>query len=110
MLLVIRVTYGDQLPEIFGVIHFPGVTQLVDEDIINKLEWQLHECDIKTNGAVAATAPPSAAGVRKTYAAIAKIVLRRQICEAFWQIAFRFDTQGFDDDVAHLAVDAWLLQ
>ncbi len=80
----------------------------MNQNIIYEYMWQFHKRYIQTDGALAAAAPPAAAGVREADTFVVAIELFGQVRQAFWQVAFGFDPQGGGDDVTHHAFYFWI--
>ena len=49
---------GNNLPKGVTVIHLRRVRKFVNQYVVNELEWQFHEGDIKADGTIAATTSP----------------------------------------------------
>lgn len=64
------------------------VAKFVDDNVIDKIEWQLHEPDVETDRAGAAATPPPCAGITEPKARIQKAVLHGECAEFAAKIRF----------------------
>jgi hypothetical protein len=98
-----RIALLDGFPELARVVHVDGMTELVNEHIVDQLERQLHERDVEADSTAAATASPAAAGVREADLVVTVAALFGKIRQPLWQVAFGLYAQRLDHYVADTA-------
>ena len=86
-------------PKLRAVVHFAGVGQLVQEDVIHQVRWKEHQVARQVDAARSRTTSPTALATRNLYFLISEAIMFCQFVQERGQVGLCTFLQGTDDGV-----------